>query len=87
MSFSCGQTGEDGYEAVENKVQIHDLPATILALPGLDEQMFRFNERKDGKGDRGRFLTALKTASGRRRTWKELTGDHTPPASGHQKAM
>ena len=30
--LSYGQTDEYGYEAVENKVHIHDLHATILAL-------------------------------------------------------
>jgi Protein of unknown function (DUF1501) len=31
-----GATGEYGYFAVENKVHIHDLHATILDLLGLD---------------------------------------------------
>ena len=39
----------------------------------LDEQTFRFNERKDKDGDQGRFLNVVKTTSGRRLTWKELT--------------
>jgi hypothetical protein len=41
--FSHGQTDEYGYEAVENKVQIHDLHATILALLGLDHEKLTFN--------------------------------------------
>ena len=40
----------------------------------LDEQAFRFNERRDQDGDRGRFLAAVKTVTGRRLTWKKLTG-------------
>ena len=40
---SYGQTDEYGYEAVENKVQIHDLHATILALLGLDHEKLTFN--------------------------------------------
>ena len=40
----------------------------------LDEQTFRFNERKDELGDSGRFANAVKTATGRRLTWKKLTG-------------
>ena len=40
----------------------------------LDEQTFRFNERKNEDGDRGRFLDAVKTTTGRRLTWKKLTG-------------
>jgi hypothetical protein len=41
--LSYGQTDEYGYEAVENKVQIHDLHATILALLGLDHEKLTFN--------------------------------------------
>ncbi|HEX3994721.1 MAG TPA: DUF1501 domain-containing protein [Acetobacteraceae bacterium] len=40
---SYGQTDEYGYEAVENKVQINDLHATILALLGLDHEKLTFN--------------------------------------------
>ena len=39
----------------------------------LDEQAFRFNERKDEDGDRGRFLTAMAGIVGKRLTWKKLT--------------
>ena len=41
----------------------------------LDEQTYRFNERKDENGDKGRFLNAVKTTAGRRLTWKKLTGE------------
>jgi hypothetical protein len=41
--LSYGQTDDYGYEAVENKVQIHDLHATILALLGLDHEKLTFN--------------------------------------------
>ena len=34
--ISCGETDELGYHAVENRVGIHDLQATILQLMGLD---------------------------------------------------
>jgi uncharacterized protein (DUF1501 family) len=40
--FSYGQTDEYGYEAVENKMPIHDLHATILALLGLDHEKLTF---------------------------------------------
>jgi len=40
--FSYGQTDDYGYEAVENKVQVHDLHATILALLGLDHEKLTF---------------------------------------------
>lgn len=40
--FSYGQSDEYGYEAIENKVQIHDLHATILALLGLDHEKLTF---------------------------------------------
>ncbi len=38
----------------------------------LDDQNYRFNERKDN--DQGRFLGAVRTAKNRRLTWKRLTG-------------
>jgi len=40
----------------------------------LDEQAFRFNERKDEDGDKGRFLKALRGIFGKRLTWDKLTG-------------
>lgn len=39
----------------------------------LDEQTFRFNERRNEDGDRGRFLDVVKTTVDRRLTWKKLT--------------
>src|SRR5712675_315109 len=40
----------------------------------LDEQAFRYNERKHDNGDGGRFAEILSTVAGRRLTYKELTG-------------
>jgi uncharacterized protein (DUF1501 family) len=40
--LSYGQSDDYGYEAIENKVQIHDLHATILALLGLDHEKLTF---------------------------------------------
>lgn len=40
----------------------------------LSEQVFRFNERKDKDGDKGRFLTAAIGIIGRRLTYKKLIG-------------
>jgi hypothetical protein len=34
-----GATDEFGYEAVENKVHVHDLNATILHMLGLDHEL------------------------------------------------
>ena len=45
----------------------------------LDEQAFRFNERKDN--DQGRFLKAIAGIIGKRLTWKNLTGDAGLPAT------
>ena len=42
----------------------------------LDEQAFRFNERKNDDGDKGRFLVAIAGILGKRLTWKKLTGDN-----------
>ncbi len=41
--MSYGQTDEYGYEAVENKMQIHDLHATILAMLGLNHEKLTYN--------------------------------------------
>src|ERR1700677_1023354 len=40
----------------------------------LDEQAFRFNERKNEDGDKGRFLTAMSGIIGKGLTWAKLTG-------------
>jgi transposase-like protein len=40
----------------------------------LDEESFRFNERKDKRGDQGRFLTGMQGIAGRRLTYNRLTG-------------
>ncbi|MCI0540668.1 MAG: DUF1501 domain-containing protein, partial [Verrucomicrobiales bacterium] len=42
-----GATDEFGARAVENKVHVHDLHATILALLGFDHERltFRYNGR------------------------------------------
>ncbi len=41
--FSHGLTDEYGYEAVEDKVHVHDLHATILHLLGLDHEKLTYN--------------------------------------------
>ncbi len=40
--FSYGATDEHGYEAVENKMHIHDWHATILHLMGLDHERLTY---------------------------------------------
>lgn len=40
----------------------------------LDEQAFRFNERKNEDGDKGRFLKAMAGMIGKGLTWASLTG-------------
>jgi hypothetical protein len=40
----------------------------------LDEQAFRFNERKDKEGDKGRFQKAIAGIVGKRLTWVNLVG-------------
>ena len=46
----------------------------------LDEQMFRYNNRK-GFNDADRFVNVMRNASGKRLTWKELTGKTDQPSS------
>src|SRR5204863_9305771 len=41
----------------------------------LDEEAFRYNERKHEDGDAGRFMEVLRTIVGRRLTYKELIGN------------
>ncbi len=43
-----------------------------ILLPYLDEQAFRFNERKDN--DQGRFLKAVAGFLGKRLTYSKLIG-------------
>ena len=46
--MAYGATDEFGFAAVENKVHLHDLHATILALMGLDhEQLTYFHQGRD----------------------------------------
>ena len=40
----------------------------------IDEQAFRFNERKNDDGDAGRFWEILSSVAGKRVTYKQLTG-------------
>ena len=41
--FSYGATDENGIEAVEGRMSIHDWHATILHLMGLDHERLTFN--------------------------------------------
>ena len=40
--MSYGKTDEFGFKAIENKVHVHDLHATILHLLGLDHERLTF---------------------------------------------
>lgn len=40
----------------------------------LDEEVFRYNERRDSNGDGGRFAKVLRSVTGRRLDYKTLTG-------------
>jgi hypothetical protein len=46
----------------------------------LDEQSFRFNERKHQDGDAGRFELAASGLFGKRLTYKQLIGDEKTAA-------
>jgi len=41
----------------------------------VDEQVFRYNERRDPHGDSGRFVKALRRIVGKRLTYRDLTTD------------
>jgi hypothetical protein len=47
----------------------------------VDEQAFRFNERHDEEGDRGRFKTLLGYVEGKRLTYKALIAKDEPSAA------
>ena len=60
--MTYGATDDYGYKAVENKVEIHDLHATMLHLTGLDHERltYRFGGRDYRLTDvHGHFLKAL----------------------------
>ena len=40
--FSYGATDEFGYHAVENRVSVHDVHATLLHLLGVDHNRFTY---------------------------------------------
>ena len=40
--FAHGLTDDYGYEAIENKVHVHDLHATILHLLGFNHETFTY---------------------------------------------
>jgi hypothetical protein len=40
--INYGKTDELGFEAVENKVHVHDLHATILHIMGLDHELLTY---------------------------------------------
>jgi hypothetical protein len=40
--FSFGSTDDFGYHAVENRVSVHDLHATMLHLLGIDHSTFTY---------------------------------------------
>jgi ISXO2-like transposase domain len=40
----------------------------------VDEEVFRYNERRDSRGDGGRFAKVLGSVTGRRITYRTLTG-------------
>jgi hypothetical protein len=42
--FAYGQTDEYGYRAVQDKVHVHDLHATILYLLGLDHERLTYRQ-------------------------------------------
>jgi hypothetical protein len=41
--MTYGETDEFGFKAVENKVHVHDLHATILHLLGLDHERLTYH--------------------------------------------
>jgi hypothetical protein len=46
----------------------------------LDEQAYRYNNRK-GMNDADRFVDVMRNTSGKRLTWKQLTGKDDPSSS------
>src|SRR2546428_11236997 len=51
----------------------------------VDEQVFRYNERRDASGDSGRFVKALRSIVGKRLTYRDLASDPGQHRSRHAK--
>jgi hypothetical protein len=63
----------DVFDVEKRRMQIvlgHCAPFHLFRY--LDDQSYRFNERK--QDDQGRFLCAISTAKDKTLTWKRLTG-------------
>ena len=61
-----GATDDYGYHAVEDKVEIHDLHATMLHLLGIDHKRLTFRF-----GGRDMRLTDVHGGSGTEKRWPE----------------
>lgn len=81
ITYVCGQVHTNGLENFWSLLK-RTIRGTYVSVEPfhlfryLDEQVFRFNERKDELGDLGRFLTAMAGIVGKRLTWKKLTGEN-----------
>jgi transposase-like protein len=87
--YVCGNVHTNGIENFWSLLK-RGLKGTYVSVEPfhlfryLDEQAFRYNERKHDDGDGGRFAEILSTVAGRRLTYKELTGkmDDAPVRAG-----
>ena len=73
-----GKTDELGFEAVENKVHLHDLHATILNIMGLDHELLTyFHQRRDESltDVHGRVIVDILARSAQSSGIKELLTD------------
>ena len=76
-----GNVHTNGIENFWSLVEARDSRARTVSVEPfhlfryLDEQAFRFNERKDEEGDGGRFATATSQMWGKRLTYKGLIGE------------
>jgi hypothetical protein len=77
-TYVRGKVHTNGLENFWSLVK-HALKGTYLSVEPfhlfryLDEEVFRFNQRRDPQGDGGRFLKVLHAVVGRRLTFAELT--------------
>jgi hypothetical protein len=78
QTYVCGKVHTNGLENFWSLLK-RTIKGTYVSVEPfhlfryLDEQAFRFNERKDN--DQGRFLKAIAGIVGRRLTYKALIGD------------
>ena len=86
--FSFGETDEYGFYAVEDKVHVHDLHATMLALLGIDHERLTYRDAGRDFGPRGQRDLRLIGGGGSRHIGGTVTAavrTTMPPGASTQR--